>query len=927
MEPTPATGDPRLVGLVGRDDDLQRLRSFLDEASSSGGALLLAGAPGIGKTVLLDQVVRAAASAGTRVIRAAGSEFLTDLSFSTLSALLQPLHPLITELDQAQREAVTAMLGLEDGAVTDALLGSNAVLSLLKLAAADQPLLVVVDDAHWADRATASLLGFVARRLAYTRVGLLAAFRPGVEGFFVRAGLPQHELNALADGDAATLLATRYPLLNTRTARRILEEAEGNPLALLELPLALSAATQRDPVPAVGGVLPLSRRLHALYATRVAALPAATQHLLLVAALEGTGDVTTVLTAAKGRAALADLGPAERAQLVRVEAGVTRLTFSHPLVRSTVVDVAAIADRIAAQRCLAEALAHDPVRHARHLAEAAVDPDERVAGLLENAARLVLQRGDAVGAFTCLLRAADLSLEAEARSRRLAAAAYVGADVTGELQMAAQLLVEARRADPAVRGSLRAAVAAAHLLLNAEGEITTAHRLLVGALQSPALPTEEPGARQEALLLLLEVCLYSGRPTLWRSFLEVQARFPDVLPPVVSVVARILGDPAGVGQADVRLVEDAIETLLTQSDPTVIEHVCTAAHFLDRSAQCRAPLWRLVEDGRRGGAVVPGVGALAMLAADAFNTGQWDLCQTMSEEGLSTCAENGFEIMRWPFLYSRAVLGAARGEQELAEALMREMDEWALPRRINAVTGYARQTGALFELGRGDPAAAYAHAVAVTRPGELPPGVPQALFVTMDLVEAALGSGHRDAALAHVDVMQSAGLAEHAPRLALLTAAVAAMTAEEPAASALFERALALPGADRWPFHAARTRLLHGEHLHRLQEDAAARDQLTSALVVFRRLGADPWVARTTHALRAAGGLGAGTGPFALADLTAAEREIAALAAAGLTNKQIGAQLFMSHRTVGAHLYRIFPKLGVTSRAALRDALMAAPPP
>jgi hypothetical protein len=298
----------------------------------------------------------------------------------------------------------------------------------------------------------------------------------------------------------------------------------------------------------------------------------------------------------------------------------------------------------------------------------------------------------------------------------------VGANFTCELQVAAQLLVEARRADPSVRGSLRAAVAAAHLLLRAEGEFTTAHRLLVGALESPALPTEEPGEREGALLLLLEICIFSGRPPLWRSFFEVQARHPDALSPVVSVVARLLGDPAGVSSADVALVEDAIEGLRTEPDPAVIMHVSTAAYFLDRAYQCRQALWRLVEDGRAGNAVIAGVGALAMLAANAFDTGQWDLSQSLCEEGLSTCSSSGLEIMRWPFLYSRATLGAARGEQELVEALVREMDAWATPRRLNAVTGYARQVETLHELGRGNAEAAYAHATALCRPGELPAG-------------------------------------------------------------------------------------------------------------------------------------------------------------------------------------------------------------
>jgi DNA-binding CsgD family transcriptional regulator len=168
--------------------------------------------------------------------------------------------------------------------------------------------------------------------------------------------------------------------------------------------------------------------------------------------------------------------------------------------------------------------------------------------------------------------------------------------------------------------------------------------------------------------------------------------------------------------------------------------------------------------------------------------------------------------------------------------------------------------------------------------------------------------------------MQSAGLTEHAPRLAFLTAAAAAMTAEELDASALFAQALAHSGADRFPFHTARTRLAYGEHLHGVGADAPAREELEAALVVFRRLGAEPWIVRTAHALRAAGA------SAEKVELTPAEVEIANLAAAGLTNKQIGAQLFMSHRTVGAHLYRIFPKLGVTSRAALRDALATSPP-
>jgi hypothetical protein len=378
------------------------------------------------------------------------------------------------------------------------------VLALLRRAAAERPLLIVVDDAHWADRPTAALLGFVARRLASTRIGLLLAFRPGVEGAFDRSDLPRHDLARLPDGEAAILLATRFPTLGARATHRVLADAEGNPLALLELPLALAGASGRPQLTDSWSTLPLSGRLTSLYSARVRALPPDTQRLLLLAALEGTGDLATVLAAAGPGSGLAALGPAEHADLVRVESGRARLAFHHPLVRSTVVDVASDADRATAHRCLAGALADDTVRHARHLAEASPEPDEAVAALLETASRLVLRRGDALGASSGLLQAADLSPDAEARSRRLAEAAYLSADVTGELGLAAELLVEARRADPSIRDSLRAAVAAAHLQLNAEGDVTTAHRLLVGALdRADAARAEDLAVREEALLLLL----------------------------------------------------------------------------------------------------------------------------------------------------------------------------------------------------------------------------------------------------------------------------------------------------------------------------------------------------------------------------------------------------------------------------------------
>ena len=908
--------------LLGRDEDLAVVTAFVRQAVTDGGPLIVAGAPGMGKTSLLDVAASVAESAGTAVVRATGNEFLLDLTFATLAALVQPLAAHLDELEPVHQQAIAGMLGHEPDAVADQLLRCNAVLALFRRTAEQRPLLLVVDDLHWADRASAVLLGFVARRLSGTRVGLLGSFRTGVDTFFGREGLPYHELEPLSEAAAAMLLSTRYPMLGVRASRRVLAEAQGNPLALLELPQALTASLAREPAAGGTAPMPLSRRLHDLYAGRVQELPGATKRLLLLAALESTGDVA-VIAPADDTVGLADLAPAERAGLVVVDADGRRVSFRYPLIRSTVVHVSSAEHRRSAHRALAE-VAPDPVRRAHHLAEATEGPDEGIAAMLERSADEVLRRGDAAGAFTLLLKAVDLTPLPEERSRRLAVAAYVGADVAGELRTAAELLVEARRTDPSVRGSLRAAVAASQVLLNVDGEIDMAHRLLVGALHetAPTAPGRYPDGCEEALLLLLELCLFAGRPDLWRSCRELLARFQDVLDPVLHVLAEVIDDPAGVGLEHVRVVEEAVREIQTETDPRVIEQVSTAAWFLDRGGSCRDALWRLVRDGRSGGAVASAIGAMTTLASDAYYTGQWEQCELLVEEGLQLCAQHGYDLLRWPFLFAQAMLSAARGELDTVPRIVVEIDAWAAPRGLLAVSAYARQAEVLAALGAGDAERAYEQARAVCEPGTLPVGIPQALFLTLDLVLACTTSGRPEEARGHVEVVRAAGISHHAPRLQLLTAAATAVVAEPENAEALYRSALALSGVALWPFDAARIQLLLGEHLHRLHGGDAGQQQLQEAYATMRRLRAAPWTARAAYALRASG---APTVGFAEpAQLSAQELEIARLAAAGLTNREIGDRLHLSHRTVGAHLYRIFPKLGITTRMALRDALARA---
>ena len=267
------------------------------------------------------------------------------------------------------------------------------------------------------------------------------------------------------------------------------------------------------------------------------------------------------------------------------------------------------------------------------------------------------------------------------------------------------------------------------------------------------------------------------------------------------------------------------------------------------------------------------------------------------------------------------LVAAARGDYDAVRELTGQMIRWALPRGIVQPQLAAHHAGSLAALGRGDFEEAYQEAAAISPPGILASHVPYALRVPMDLVEAAVRTGRHQEAAAHVAAMRQAGLGRISPRLAMLTNASAALTAPAGQASQLYAAALAVPGADRWPFERARVQLACGEHLRRVRATCEARTHLSAALGTFEALGARPWALRAGHELRATGLAAARAESQRAVMLTAQEHQVATLAAAGLTNKQIGERLYLSHRTVAAHLYQIFPRLGITSRAALRDAL------
>ena len=913
-------GDGRQADqLVARDSEMDRIRAFLSAARTDGGALLVTGEPGVGKTELLDAASEVA-SVDFRIVRAAGVEFEAGISFSGLNQVLLPLLAELPQLPQVHRDALNVALGFSDGAPPTRLVVSNAALVLLRQAARSRPLLVIIDDLPWLDRASAGVLSFVARRLKGSEVRLLGAFRTREETFFDHAGLPQLEVRPLDDVAARQLLDRRFPDLRPTVRERILVEAQGNPLALLELPVALSPG-MRTSANALPSTLPLSRRLQALFGSRITELPPRTRRLLLLMALDGTGDIRVLNEGVASNAGFRDLAAAEQARLAYLDEGTHRLAFRHPLMRSAVVDLSHAEERRSAHHMLADVWADQPDRRAWHLAEATVEPNESVAAQLEAAAARFLARGDAIGCIKALTRASELSPQSAEQHRRLAAAAYIGADVAGDLGNASNVLAQLRRGEVELEGSLQAAVAASSFLLNAEGDIATAHRLLVRAIESREgiLDARDP-VLAEALYSLLMVCTYGWDEDLWRPFEDAMARTQGI-PVTLSINSKTFADPARSGASALDDLESAIAALANESDPKQIIRIGTAATYVDRLGGCREALWRVVHNARQGGAVASGITAMLELGNDDLQTGQWDEAEQLVEEAREMAAAHGYQNMTWPCRFLQVVLAAARGDDQRTLRLTSELVHWAGPRGMRVAHWRVSQARGLAALGRGDFEEAYQQASQISAPGTLASHVPHALTVLMDLVEAALRTGRDAEATAHVDAMREANLAGLSSRLALVVGASAAMAAADDSALELFHSALALPGIERWQFDLARVRLAYGERLRRRRAMTEARVQLNAALEIFERLRARPWVDRASAQLRATGQTKPRAGDNVLNRLTPQEFEIVSLAASGLTNKQIAERLFLSHRTVGGHLHRAFPKLGVATRAALRDAL------
>ena len=903
--------------LPGRAAETAALRAFVDDATRHGGALLVIGQPGVGKSVLLDATARYAATAGARILRTAAGSDPGAPEHAALDRLLAPLHDDLGALPAAARVALRAILGLADGPAPDRLSVSHATVELLRVAAERKPLLVLVDDTNDLDRASALVFAFAARRLAGSRVAMvLAARQPWSHGLLNVAGLPEQWVFPLDDAAAGELLRMRYPTIDTRALDRLVAESGGNPQGLIEYAAALTDGQRAgaDPLPSV---LPLSEFVHNATKTYLAVLPAETRHLLLLAALDGTGDLMTIQAAAPHLDVLAGLAPAESLLAVYLDEQSRRLFFAAGQLRSALLEHASDLEHRRAHRALAAALVHDPERHLRHLAAATRGTDAELAARLRAGAETSMRRGEPVVAAETLARAAELSPDPDDRARWLLEAAFIRADLAGDLRDAARLLDRARAAGADLSGSLPVALVVAQVAINGGPDVEPAHDVLAAAVDAyPGNTDAGDELLLDALHLMLINAWFAGRAEAWAPFERAAGRLRPQIPIDLELGATAFGDPARLSPTLLKTIDDAAGRLDDELNPVTVIRTAMACVYTDRLAACREPLARVIRDGRRDGAVALAVTAAISSCHDLWHSGQWTELTALAGEAVELSRARGSRGSRIVLAgFHQALVDVARGETEAGLSAAREMARFGTAHGAHVTAQFAAHVEALAAIGDGDFEEAYRQAASISAAGTFAPYTPHALWVMLELVEGAVRSGREREARAHVAAMTAGGIGGISSRLELVTAGCAALVADDTEA---YESAVAVPEAERWPFDLARVRLAYGRHLRRSRDSGAARTQLTTALEVFQRLGARPWIRQAASELRAEGLIVDGGEDRAL---SRQERRIAELAAAGLSNKQIGEELRISHRTVGGHLHRIFPKLGVTSRAALRAAL------
>ncbi len=900
--------------VIGRDSELSRLRGLVDPPPADSRVLVLLGEAGMGKTVLLADADRQARSAGLRVLSAAGRESERDLAFAGLHLLLRPVLDRVAALPDRQVNALLGALALSpDPVAPDPLLTGLAVLTLLSLLAEDGPLLVLIDDAQWLDRASLDALAFAARRLESERLALLLAARSDVPPAGFSRGFPELRLEPLSTQDAARLLDAQPQPPRGRAREQVLEQAAGNPMALIELAKVIAA----DPAAGrrwAGEPLPPTQRLAVIVTALYRDLPQATREVLLLAAV---ADSPAVPAGVPGLTADVLL-PAENTGLIRVDSAGVR--FSHPLVRAAVYHAAPFAERAAAHLEMADTLGAQPDRYAWQLAAAALKPDERVASLLEETAAQAQRRGGAAAAARALERAAELSPAEPDRARRLLAAGEIARD-TGQSDwvqdVAARVLT--LTTDPELRINARYLSGWALIWSNRHTDALPA-LLSVAEQASSRLPVA-----WSAIALAATVAYHSGTPAARQAVLTTFSRMHESPPPGEDWAANLADSIPLWIRASTDPFRERGELILSlrriASGPVDSPaDVGATAWLLDQTdlavRMLREDLSRIRDRGRYG----PVLSALQWAYIDA---GRWDETLSTARETADTAAAYKMDTIAASADLATATVLALRGRHDQVQPLVTSALARIDATADRATAARARHAAGIAALADGSYATGYAR-LRTLFDADGTPLHPHVSYLAIADFAAAAARAERhleaqaliERALAQVDPAPGARLEQLAARARVLLAGNAS-------AEAHFGKALSDPAGDAWPFERAQLQLDYGEWLRRQRRINDAKPVLAAALETLRGLGAAPWTRRAEAELRACGvtAQAPNAAPDALAELTPQQRQIVILAGRGLTNGEIADRLFLSPRTVASHLYNSYPKLGIAGRHQLRDLI------
>jgi DNA-binding CsgD family transcriptional regulator len=898
-----------------RTDGVVRLLPAVEEPGSAATVQLLVGDVGMGRTTLLASLARHAESRGSVVLRAQGSESERTLAFSTLHQLLRPVTDRIAMLPGRQGAALRSATGTGTGTRTgtgaaspDVMVTGNALLDLLSDLAARQPVLLVVDDAHRCDPVSLDTLAFAARRLSGQAVTLLLAAETGHAVRGAERDVPVTVLEPLDDAEASRLLEGLPARPTARLGADLLEQAAGNPLALVELSRA--AAPDAAGSQTSAGPLPLTDELARVFGAPATGLPHVTRQALLCLAAMDPVDAAIIPAPTPPGTAHDVWEPAEQAGLiVRTD---RRVRFRHPLVRPAIYQTAPPDHRRAAHRALAELLHGEPDRHAWHLAASCTGQDAAISELLERTTEQARRRGGPAAAGKALHRAAELTPHARDSGRLLAEAAR-SAVLTGDLAWVEHLAqaVHTRTGDASLVAA--ATVQVSRLTVLTARHTTAFARLMQAAAQ---FATTQPDSALNMLADAAVARFYSGREADLHAIDDMLRSVPEHAgQDWLRAWVRIVCDPSHDRRADLRMLGAQLAAE-RRTRPEQLTYLGIAAWLLDETPEAVDTFDLAQGDVQAESALPNGLGGAAAWAY--LERGRWDRAREVSARIIATGAAAGLDHAVACATAVDAMVLALQGDVLGARAQAARAIALVDPLESRSVFVYVRRALAAAASAEGDHDTAYRQLrMAFTADGK-PLHYHASYAVLADLAAAAVRSGHRQEAAEIVERTAQHLGEDVSSRLRALLHRARGQLADPGSAEPHFRAALDDPFTEHWPFERAQALLDLAEWLRRRRRVAEARAPLAEALETFRRLGAEPWSERARTESRAAGVDLGGSTSDALADLSPQQQQIIRLAARGLSNREIGERLFISPRTVGSHLYRSFPRLGVTARSQLR---------